>query len=116
MTDPQVPIKLSKKITAVIEEAVKAKAKAKILETQAKELNEWSKTTLLPIMTAYGIQSYSMQGIGRVNLRVSNGSSISGPKLREALIIEGISSTKIDSIISRASNTWTTDYIEFREE
>lgn len=116
MTDPQKPVKLPKKVTAVIEEAVRAKAKAKTLESQAKELNEWAKTALIPIMHAYGVQSYAMQGVGKVNLRISSGSSISGPKLREALLIEGISSTKIDSIISRASNTWSTDYIEFKEE
>ena len=114
---------LSKKSTALpkqirdkVEEAIKAKSRAKELEAEAKHLNERAKETLLPIMAAYGIQAYAMNGVGTARMKVSNGSSISGPKLREALLIEGISPTKIDSIVSRASNTWSTEYVEFKGE
>ena len=115
MTAPKKP-SIPQRIRKQIEGAIKAKATAKDMEAEAKRLNSGAKEVLLPIMAAYGIKSYALQGVGSAQMKTSAGSSISGPKLREALLIEGISATKINSIISRASNSWSTEYVEFRRE
>ena len=110
--EPSIPPKIRKQI----ESAIKAKAKAKTLEAEAKRLNSGAKETLLPIMAAYGIKSYTLQGVGSTQMKTSNGSNISGPKLREVLLIEGISAAKVDFIISASSKSWSIEYVEFKEE
>jgi len=103
------------KVQEEINRAVKLKSRAKELEKEAKVLNNTAKEILLPVMTAYEVSNYTLNGVGIVLVKTSKGSSINETKLREELLIHGCTVEEIDAIISSSSKSWSTEYIEFKE-
>ena len=97
-----------------IEDAIQIRAKAKWLELEAKILLNKAKETLLPLLTAYEIKSYALEGVGTVASKISRGTSYSGKKLREALLLQGLSPEEVDHVLKVSSTTWATEYVDFR--
>lgn len=108
-------MKIPVKIRKGIEEAILIKARAKSLEQEAKLLTAQAKDTLLPAMTAYGLTSCALDGVGVVSIRTNKGSNINETKLREGLLIYGCSSEETSEIIEKASKSWSTEYVAFKE-
>ena len=108
-------MKVPTKIKKEIEAAIKLKARAKALEQEGKILTKEAKNTLIPIMTAYELKTCELGGVGVVSLRINKGSSINATKLREALLVHGLSIKVINQIVTSSSTLWKTDYIEFKE-
>ena len=102
------------KIRKEIEAAIRMKAKAKAMEEEAKALNTQAKEVLVPLMASYEIGEYAVAKVGTAFLRVNRGSAINAPKLRENMLLAGVSSTKTERIISRSTNTWESEYVEFK--
>ena len=109
--EPKLPVKVRREF----KEAIKLRARAKAMESEAKGMTNEAKGILLPIMVAYSISTYNMEGVGKVSTRVSKGSSISGPKLMEELLIHGMDIADINKIITRVTNRWETEYVEFKK-
>lgn len=104
------------KVARQLNNAVKDRARGKALEDEAKILIEGAKNVLLPLMSAYDIETYELKGVGKVGRRLSKGSSINKGKLRENLLIEGIDIAVIDKVIESSSSVWSKEYVQFNVE
>ena len=107
---------IPKKIRDEIEAAIILRAKAKMMETEAKLMSASAKETLLPLLAAYGLSSYPLAGVGTAIIKISKGSSIDVSKLRENMLVAGIDIKVMDDVIERATKSWSTEYVEFKEE
>ena len=107
-------ITVPKKVVKEIEEAIRTRARGQGLVMEAKVLIEKAKETLLPLLVAYEIKSYALEGVGIVASKVSRGTSYSGKKLREALLLQGLSPEEVDHVLKVSSNTWSTEYVDFK--
>jgi len=114
--DPEPEIKLPKNVRTELEDAIKLRARAKGMESEAKILNESAKATLLPLMAAYSIKKYAVAGVGTVITKVSVGSSIDVVKLRENMLIAGIQIEAIEMLIDQSTKRWSTEYVEFKAD
>ena len=94
--------------------AVKLKARGKALEKEGKAISKAAGDTLLPLMSAYGLKSYAVDGLGKAISKVSSGKSINESKLKTQLLLKGLDVPEIDDIIKASATTWSTEYIEFR--
>ena len=109
-------MKLSKSTKKTLEEAIELRARAKVLEEEAKSMTQSAKDTIHPIMIAHDMKDYQLEGVGKVIVRTSKGSSISAVKLREGLLLQGMDAPKIERAIAYSSNTWSKEYIEFKRD
>lgn len=94
--------------------AIKLGAKAKAMKSEAEAMTKEAKGVLLPLMSAYEIESYPLQGVGVVTKRVNKGSNINETKLKEALLLQGLTPAKIEKAISKSKNSWSSEYVEFK--
>jgi len=109
-------MKIPAKTKKEIETAIAIRAKAKAMETEAKNLTFTAKETLIPIMEVYNLKQAQVEGIGKVFLKTSKGSAINAGKLREMLLVFGHGVEEVNNIIESASSSWETKYIEFKGE
>ena len=107
-------VKIPPKIRKELENAVLERARARALETEAKEMSSGANTTILPILHYFDIKKCEIKGVGRVSSRISRGRNINEEKLREALALEGLSGPKINSIIRKSAKSWEKEYVDFR--
>lgn len=108
-------VKISPKIKKELLLAINMRARAKALEVEAKALGVEAKDILLPLMTAYSIKDYTVEGVGKVSVKTSKGSSINASKLREEMLIHGVDIDTIETIMKVATKSWSTEYIGFLE-
>ena len=97
-----------------IEKGLRLGIQAKALEKEAKELKKQSTSILLPLMAAYDIKEYKVDGLGKAAVRVSRGRSINEAKLKEQLLLAGMDLEAIARIIEASSKSWSTEYVEVR--
>ena len=107
-------ITVPRKVVEEIEKAIRLRAWAKEVETTAKDAIKKAKETLLPLLSAYEIKSYALEGVGTVMSKVSKGTSYSGKKLREALLLQGLSPEEVDHVLLVSSSSWETEYVDFK--
>jgi len=107
---------LPKRVRKELEEAIIKRARAKDLETEAKELSDQAKETILPILTAYDLKGYAIPNVGKVSSRVRAGSSINEQKLKEALLTRGVPVDVVVESVEAARKMWETEYVEFKAE
>jgi hypothetical protein len=106
--------KMPAKLKATLEKAMRVRAKAKALEDEAKVLKRDSNDTLLPLMMAHNLKDYSVEGLGKVIVKTSSGSSIDKKVLIEQMLLEGVNPNAVNRIVERSSRSWSTDYVEFK--
>jgi len=109
-------VKIPASVQREIKRAVNLKAKAKAMEQEAKILTKEAKAVLIPAMTVYDLNECSVAGVGTVKLRMNKGSNINSTKLKEVLLIHGLSSEETNKVIESATNSWNAEYIEFKGE
>ena len=107
---------LPKTVRMDLEIAIKLRAKAKGMEVEAKSMTTSAKETIIPILAAYSIKSYTLAGVGSVIAKVSVGSSIDATKLKESLLIAGVDIDVIEKALDAATKRWSTEYVEFKGE
>jgi hypothetical protein len=110
--EPQV--KLPAKIRREVEDAMRSRARGSALEKEAKEIKTETNGTLLPILAAYEVSKYFVEGIGTCYKKVSSGSKIDGQKLLLGMLEIGIGIDDAKELIASSSNSWSTEYVEFR--
>jgi len=108
-------VKIPAKVRRELEEAISMQARAKAMEKEAKDLSGGAKAIILPIMSAYGLKSYTIDGVGTSTAKVNSGSSINREKLTEQLLLNGMDLKTVGKIITKSSTTWSTEYVEFKE-
>ena len=96
--------------------AIKLRARGKALEEDAKLANDEAKATLLPLMAAYDITTYGLDGVGRVSHRTSKGSAINATILREQMLLAGVDPKVIGKVIRKSTKSWATEYVEFKPQ
>jgi hypothetical protein len=97
-----------------INKAVRLAAKARAMADEAEQLRKQAKEILLPLLSAYELEKYTLDKVGTVKRRVNKGASINGDKLTEQLLLAGLSATKTKNIITKSQVTWETEYVEFK--
>ena len=107
---------LDPEMSAMFTEAVNKQARASALEAEAKLLKASAASVLLPLMSAFGMDKFSVPGVGFVSKACSTGSNIDPAKLRENLMLLGIDGDAIDMLIHECSKSWNTPYVKFNKE
>ena len=107
-------VQIPAKVRREIEEAIKIRARASALEAEAKDLKTRANTTLLPLLSAYEIKKYTIEGLGTAYSKTASGSSVNGQKMLEQLLMAKIPVDQAKEMIENASTTWNTPYTEFK--
>ena len=109
-------VKIPKKVRIQLEGAITQKMQGVALEKEGKLISKNASDIILPILVAYNVKSYEKEGQGKVMQKTSSGSNVDKKKLEAELLKAGLTVKKIQGIIERSSNTWSTPYVEFRRE
>ena len=109
--DPKIPAKVRAEIAALVKE----KAIASINMKEWKGKSDAAGKQILPLLHAYELKAYSLDGIGTVSAKTARGSAINPEKLKQNLLAAGLKMGRIDAIIKRSSSSWETPYVEFKE-
>jgi len=105
---------LPKSVEADIRKAMKSRLKAKGLEDRAKMLKSEANDVILPALAAHGIKKFEAEGIGRVTVMKSSGSSFVEAKLLEGMVLAGLDPDTVVKILSDSKKTWESEYIQFK--
>ena len=114
MASAATAVKISAKLKAELEKAMRVRAKAKALEDEAKTLKDEANGILLPLMTAHGMKDYAVEGLGKATVKTSSGSSIDKKILVEQMLLEGVDPLSVHRIMDNSTKTWSTEYVEFK--
>ena len=107
-------VKLPTKIRREIEMAMKVQSRSKGMEDEAKILKQSAKDILLPLLSAYDLKNYTLEGVGKTTYTKKEGSSINEANLKEAMLVEGISVKVINKIMKKAKKFWSSEFVSFK--
>lgn len=83
------------------------------LTKRAKEMEEKAREIGAPWMLARGVKKVRVDGIGTFSLSEGKSVTISGENLRKVLLKHGIPATKVNTIVTEATNTSTYTTLKF---
>jgi len=107
-------VKIPAKVKREINRAMRDRYNAAGLKAEMDSLNKGANETLLPIMAAYNIGTYKIEGLGVCNKKTTKGSKIDASQLLIGMLEAGLDSDTAKEIIEAASKYWSTEYVEFR--
>lgn len=107
-------VQLPPEVKRELHRGMKLRAQAKSLKSEMEELDDQGKELVAPIMAAYDIKTYALEGVGKVISKTSSGSRINEGILREKLALEGMDPKTANRVIKASTKSWATDYVEFR--